>query len=62
MANGNSLVSVNHVVVLMRTDDVLAGVTVPVSSTPSPAIGITSHLEQIREELISRQYPAGSPA
>jgi phospholipase C len=38
---------------------VLAGVTVPVSSAPSPAAGLTSHLEQIREELISRRYPAG---
>jgi phospholipase C len=42
-----------------RTDDVLAGVTVPVSSGPGPAAGTTSHLESIRAELISRQFPAG---
>ncbi len=42
-----------------RTDDVLAGVTVPVASGPGPAVGTTSHVEAIRAELISRQYPAG---
>ena len=41
-----------------RTDDVLAGVTVPVSSVASPSVGIPSHLEQIRDELISRRSPA----
>jgi len=41
-----------------RTDDVLAGVTVPVSGAASPAAGLTSHLEEIREELISRRSPA----
>ena len=42
-----------------RTDDVLAGVNVPVSSGPGPAAGTVSHLEEIRAELVSRQYPAG---
>ena len=42
-----------------RTDDVLAGVTVPVSSGPGPAAGTVSHLESVRTELISRQFPAG---
>jgi phospholipase C len=43
-----------------RTDDVLAGVTVPVSGAVSPAAGQPSHLEEIREELISRRLPAGA--
>ena len=43
-----------------RTDDVLAGVTVPVSATVSPAAGQLSHLESIREELLSRRLPAGA--
>ena len=42
-----------------RTDDVLAGVTVPVSSGPGPAAGTVSHLVSVRSELISRRYPAG---
>jgi phospholipase C len=42
-----------------RTDDVLAGVTVPVSPVASPSAGTVSHLEQIRDELVSRQLPAG---
>ena len=45
-----------------RTDDVLAGVTVPVSPAASPSAGTISHLEQIREELLSRELPAGQPA
>jgi phospholipase C len=45
-----------------RTDDVLAGVTVPVASGPGPAAGTISHLEEIREELISRRFPAGVSA
>jgi phospholipase C len=45
-----------------RTDDVLAGVTVPVSSVASPSVGLISHLEQVREELIARQLPAGQTA
>jgi phospholipase C len=44
----------------VRTDDVLAGVAVPVSPVASPAVGTTSHLEQVRAELISRRYPAGA--
>ena len=42
-----------------RTDDVLAGVTVPVSAGPGPAVGMVSHLESIRDELIGRRLPAG---
>jgi len=45
-----------------RTDDMLAGVTVPVSAGPGPAAGTVSHLESIRAELISRRYPAGVTA
>jgi phospholipase C len=41
-----------------RTDDVLAGVTVPVSGAASPAAGTVSHLEAIRDELIARRSPA----
>jgi phospholipase C len=42
-----------------RTDDVLAGVTVPVASGPGPSAGIVSHLEAIQAELIGRSLPAG---
>jgi phospholipase C len=42
-----------------RTDDVLAGVTVPVSPGPGPAAGTVSHLVAIRAELIGRRLPAG---
>jgi phospholipase C len=42
-----------------RTDDVLAGVTVPVSPVATPAMGTVSHLEQVWAELRSRQNPAG---
>jgi phospholipase C len=42
-----------------RTDDVLAGVTVPVASGPGPAASTVSHLASIRAELIGRQLPAG---
>jgi phospholipase C len=42
-----------------RTDDALAGVTVPVASGASPAAGTVSHLEAVRTELISRRFPAG---
>ena len=42
-----------------RTEDVLAGITVPVASGPGPAAGLVSHLETIQAELISRQFPAG---
>ncbi len=43
-----------------RTDDVLAGVTVPVSAAASPAAGQPSHLEEIRDDLESRKLPAGA--
>jgi len=43
-----------------RTEDVLASVTVPHSPTPGPAAGTVSHLETVRNELISRQLPAGA--
>jgi phospholipase C len=42
-----------------RTDDPLAGVTVPVAATPGPAAGQPSHLQRIQAELISRKFPAG---
>jgi phospholipase C len=42
-----------------RTDDVLAGVTVPTSSGVSPSAGQPSHLQEIQADLISRLYPAG---
>jgi phospholipase C len=42
-----------------RTDDVLAGVNIPPQSAPGPAAGTVSHLETVRAELISRQFPAG---
>ncbi len=43
-----------------QTDDVLAGVTVPLATGPGPAAGTLWHLEAIHAELISRQYPAGA--
>ena len=42
-----------------RTDDVLAGVTVPVSTGTNPAAGTVSHLQAVHAELISRQFAAG---
>ena len=42
-----------------RTDDVLAGVTIPVASGPAPAAGTVSHLESIHAELVGRRLPAG---
>jgi phospholipase C len=46
-----------------RTDDPLAGVTVPVASGPGPSAGRPAHLQEIQAELVSRQFPAGvSPA
>ena len=46
-----------------RTDDALAGVTVPVAAGPGPAAGQPSHLQEVQAELVSRQFPAGvSPA
>jgi phospholipase C len=43
-----------------RTDDPLAGVTVPVAAGPGPAAGKPSHLQQVHAELISRRFPAGA--
>jgi len=42
-----------------RTDDVLAGVTVPAAAGPSPAAGLPSHLQEVQADLVSRQYVAG---
>src|SRR5216683_909544 len=42
-----------------RTDDPLAGVTVPVSGGTSPAAGRPSHLQEVQADLISRRFPAG---
>jgi phospholipase C len=42
-----------------RTDDALAGVTVPVSSGTSPSAALPSHLQEVQADLISREYPAG---
>ena len=45
-----------------RTDDPLAGVTVPTAAEPGPAAGLPSHLQEIQAELVSRQFPAGQSA
>jgi phospholipase C len=45
-----------------RTDDVLAGVTVPVSGSAGPSAGQISHLEAVRDELYARYVPSASPA
>ena len=42
-----------------RTDDVLSGVTVPVSGAPSPAAGQVSHLQEVHADLLDRELPAG---
>ena len=42
-----------------RTDDVLAGVTVPTAPGRRPSAGLPSHLQEVQADLISRQYPAG---
>ncbi|HWG64279.1 MAG TPA: hypothetical protein VG253_21525 [Streptosporangiaceae bacterium] len=42
-----------------RSDDPLAGVTVPVSAGPGPSAGLASHLQRIQAELVSRKFPAG---
>ena len=42
-----------------RTDDVLAGVTVPISGAAGPSAALPSHLQEIQAELVSRQFPAG---
>ena len=36
-----------------RTDDPIAGVVAPVSSSPNPAAGEVSHLEQLHAQMIS---------
>jgi phospholipase C len=45
-----------------RTDDVLSGVTVPVSGAASPSAGQVSHLEAVRMELAARYAPAAPEA
>jgi phospholipase C len=45
-----------------RADDVLAGVTVPASGSAGPAAGTVSHLEEVRDDLVARQFPAGHHA
>jgi phospholipase C len=45
-----------------RTDDVLAGVTVPVSGSAGPSAGRLSHLEAIRIELVTRFSPSRATA
>ena len=43
-----------------RTDDALAGVTVPpVPEGTGPSAALPSHLQEVQADLISRQYPAG---
>jgi phospholipase C len=42
-----------------RTDDVLAGVTIPVASSANPAAAAPSHLQEVQADLISRRFPAG---
>ena len=45
-----------------RTDDVLAGVTVPVAGSAGPSAGQVSHLEAIREQLPANIAPADAPS
>jgi phospholipase C len=42
-----------------RSDDVLAGITVPAALAATPSAGLPSHLQEVQADLISRQYPAG---
>ena len=42
-----------------RTDDVLAGVSIPVAGAPNPAAAAPSHLQEVQADLISRRFPAG---
>ncbi|HEV2347521.1 MAG TPA: alkaline phosphatase family protein [Actinocrinis sp.] len=42
-----------------RTDDVLAGVVVPVSGAVGPAAGQISHLQEVQADLLAREVPAG---
>ncbi len=45
-----------------RTDDVLAGVTVPSSGSVPPSAGLPSHLQKVQADLISRRLPADERA
>jgi phospholipase C len=45
-----------------RTDDVLAGVTVPVAGSAGPSAGQVSHLEAIRQQVPANIAPATAPA
>jgi phospholipase C len=45
-----------------RTDDVLSGVTIPVSGSAGPSAGQLSHLEGIRQELAARYTLDPRPA
>src|ERR1700733_13612661 len=45
-----------------RTDDVLAGVTVPVSGAANPSAGQISHLQAVHDELVARYAPAAPAA
>jgi len=45
-----------------RTDDVLAGVTVPTAPAAGPSAGQPAHLQEVQADLISRRYPAGQSA
>jgi phospholipase C len=42
-----------------RTDDVLAGVVIPVAAGANPAANMPSHLQEVEADLISRRFPAG---
>jgi len=42
-----------------RTDDVLAGLTVPTSGGTPPGAAAPSHLQEVQADLMARQYPAG---
>jgi len=44
-----------------RTDDVLAGVTVPVSGNAGPSAGQVSHLQAIHDELYARYTEQARP-
>ncbi len=44
-----------------RTDDVLAGVTVPVSGSAGPSAGQVSHLQAVHDELYARYAPGPRP-
>jgi phospholipase C len=45
-----------------RTDDVLSGVTVPVSKAANPSAGQISHLQAIHDELVAQYAPAAPAA